>query len=129
VLAFTVSSFYAGICGGLLAVTFGQPTPENFNLTLSVMFLAMILVGGVSTISGSIVGALFITMLPRFVQWLSGYIPGVSRSAAGGVVSVDQLEGMLFGVLIVLFLVLEPRGIYGLWLRVRNYWKAFPFSY
>lgn len=129
VLAFTVSSFYAGICGGLLAVTFGNPTPENFNLTLSVMFLAMILVGGVATISGSIVGALFITLLPRFVQWLSGYVPGISRGPTGGFVSVDQLQGILFGALIVLFLVLEPRGIYGLWLRVRNYWKAWPFSY
>ncbi|MEX0835492.1 MAG: branched-chain amino acid ABC transporter permease [Nitriliruptor sp.] len=129
VLAFTVSSFYAGICGGLLAVTFGQPTPENFNLTLSVIFLAMILVGGVATISGAIIGAIVIQMLPRFVQWLSGYVPGISRSSQGGIVSVDQLEGILFGALIVLFLVIEPRGLFGLWLRIRNYWKAWPFSY
>ncbi|WP_052664271.1 branched-chain amino acid ABC transporter permease [Nitriliruptor alkaliphilus] len=129
VLAFTVSSFYAGICGGLLAVTYGQPTPENFNLTLSVIFLAMILIGGVATVSGAIIGAIVIQMLPRFVQWMSGYVPGVSRSASGGIISVDQLEGILFGVLIVLFLVIEPRGLFGLWLRIRNYWKAWPFSY
>ncbi len=129
VLAFTVSSFYAGICGGLLAVTFGQPTPENFNLNLSVIFLAMILVGGVATVSGSIVGALVIQLLPRFVQWLSEFVPGISRSSQGGIISVDQLEGILFGALIVLFLVIEPRGLFGLWLRVRNYWKAWPFSY
>jgi branched-chain amino acid transport system permease protein len=129
VLAFTVSSFYAGICGGLLAVSYGQPTPENFNLNLSVIFLAMILIGGVATISGAITGALVIQMLPRFVQWLSGYVPGISRGSQGGIVSVDQLEGMLFGVLIVVFLVVEPRGLFGLWLRVRNYWKAWPFSY
>jgi branched-chain amino acid transport system permease protein len=129
VLAFTVSSFYAGICGGLLAVSYGQPTPENFNLTLSVIFLAMILIGGVATISGAITGAIVIQMLPRFVQWLSGYVPGISRGSQGGIVSVDQLEGMLFGVLIVVFLVVEPRGLFGLWLRVRNYWKAWPFSY
>jgi branched-chain amino acid transport system permease protein len=129
VLAFTVSSFYAGICGGLLAVTYGQPTPESFNLSLSVIFLAMILVGGVATVSGSIIGALVIQMLPRFVQWLSGFVPGISRGSSGGIVTVDQLEGMLFGVLIVLFLVIEPRGLFGLWLRIRNYWKAWPFSY
>jgi branched-chain amino acid transport system permease protein len=129
VLAFTVSSFYAGICGGLLAVSYGQPTPENFNLTLSVIFLAMILIGGVATISGAITGAIVIQMLPRFVQWLSGYVPGISRGSQGGIVSVDQLEGMLFGVLIVVFLVVEPRGLFGLWLRVRNYFKAWPFSY
>lgn len=129
VLAFTVSSFYAGICGGLLAVTYGQPTPENFNLTLSVIFLAMILIGGVATVSGAIIGAIVIQMLPRFVQWMSGYVPGVSRSASGGIISVDQLEGILFGALIVVFLVIEPRGLFGLWLRIRNYWKAWPFSY
>lgn len=129
VLAFTVSSFYAGICGGLLAVSYGQPTPENFNLTLSVIFLAMILIGGVATISGAITGAIVIQMLPRFVQWLSGYVPGISRGSQGGIVSVDQLEGMLFGVLIVVFLVVEPRGLFGLWLRIRNYFKAWPFSY
>ncbi|MEX1178937.1 MAG: branched-chain amino acid ABC transporter permease [Nitriliruptor sp.] len=129
VLAFTVSSFYAGVCGGLLAVTYGQPTPENFNLNLSVIFLAMILVGGVATISGAITGAVVIQMLPRFVQWLSEFVPGISRSSQGGVISVDQLEGILFGVLIVVFLVIEPRGLFGLWLRIRNYWKAWPFSY
>jgi branched-chain amino acid transport system permease protein len=128
VLAFTISSFYAGICGALLAVNFGQPTPENFNLTLSVIFLAMILIGGVSTVSGSIIGALVIQLLPRFVQWVSHYVPGVGRGS-GGIITVDQLEGMLFGALIVVFLVIEPRGLFGLWLRVRNYWKAWPFSY
>jgi branched-chain amino acid transport system permease protein len=129
VLAFTISSFYAGICGALLATSIRQIEPLFFNLNLSVLFLAMILVGGVATISGAIVGAVFIQMLPRFVQWLSGYVPGLSRSAQGGVISVDQAEGMLFGVLIVVFLILEPRGIYGMYLRVRNYFKAWPFSY
>lgn len=130
VVAFTISSFYAGVCGALLGVTYGQPTPENFNLTMSVLFLAMILVGGVSTISGSIIGALVIGMLPRFVQGLSDVLPFITRRASGGgLVTVDQFQGILFGLLIVLFLILEPRGLYGFWLRMRNYWKAFPFSY
>lgn len=130
VVAFTLSSFYAGVCGALLGVTFGQPTPENFGLNMSVFFLAMILVGGVATISGSIVGAFVIGLLPRFVQGLSDVLPFISRRAGGdGIVSVDQFQGILFGLLIVAFLILEPRGLYGLWLRVRNYWKAFPFSY
>ncbi|CAN5292144.1 branched-chain amino acid ABC transporter permease [soil metagenome] len=129
VLAFTVSSFYAGICGALLGVLFGQPTPENFNLNLSVIFLAMILVGGVATISGSIIGALVIGLLPRFVQELADIAPFISRGRTGGLLTVDQVEGIFFGVLIVGFLLLEPRGMFGLWIRVRNYWKAFPFSY
>lgn len=129
VLAFTVSSFYAGICGALLGLQFGQPTPENFNLNLSVIFLAMILLGGVSTISGSIMGAVVIAFLARGVQELADVLPFISRQATGGLVSVDQLQGILFGVLIVFFLLIEPRGLYGLWIRIRNYWSAFPFSY
>ena len=130
VVAFTVSSFYAGIAGGLFAVQAGQITPENFGglggLLLSVEFLAIILIGGVATISGPIIGAVFVVMMPRLVEAYAGSIPFVG---GGGLVSVQQLEGILFGVLIVVFLVLEPRGLYGMWMRIRNYWKAWPFSY
>ncbi|MEX2503308.1 MAG: branched-chain amino acid ABC transporter permease [Egicoccus sp.] len=130
VLAFTLSSFYAGVCGALLAVLYGTIVPENFGLLLSVDFLAMILIGGVATISGSIVGAAFVVLLPRLVQSLTDVLPFISRGGTTeGLFSVDQLQGMLFGALIIAFLVLEPRGLYGLWLRVRNYWKAWPFSY
>jgi branched-chain amino acid transport system permease protein len=129
VLAFTVSSAYAGVCGALLGIQFGQPTPENFNLNLSVIFLAMILLGGVSTISGSIMGAFVIAFLARGVQELADFLPFISRGTTGGIITVDQLQGILFGVLIVAFLLLEPRGLFGLWIRAKNYWSAFPFSY
>jgi branched-chain amino acid transport system permease protein len=129
-IAFGVSSFYAGVCGGLLAVSYGQITPENFGglggLLLSVEFLAIILIGGVATISGSIIGAVFVVMMPRLVQNYAGSIPFIGD---GTFLSIQQLEGILFGVLIVVFLVLEPRGLFGMWLRIRNYWKAWPFSY
>ncbi len=124
VIAFGVSSFYAGIAGGLLPVAVGAINPERFNLLFSVEFLAIILIGGVATISGSIIGAAFIVLLPRLVQVAAPYLPLI-----GDVVSVEIAQRMLFGALIVVFLVLEPRGIYGMWLRMRNYWKAWPFSY
>lgn len=126
VIAFGVSSFYAGIAGGLLPLAIGAVNPERFNLLLSVEFLAIVLIGGVATISGSIIGAAFIVVLPRIVQNLAPLIPFIGRDAF---VSVEVVERMLFGILIVVFLVLEPRGIYGMWLRVRNYFKAWPFSY
>lgn len=131
VLAFTISSFYAGICGGLLAVVLRQVEPAKFDLFLSVEFLAMVLIGGIATVSGSIIGAAFIVILPRIVQDLSPIIPGLATRADGsdGIVSVFQLNRILFGVLIIAFLVLEPRGIYGIWIRIRNYFKAWPFSY
>jgi branched-chain amino acid transport system permease protein len=131
VIAFTISSFYAGICGALLAVAVGGfISTEFYNLLLSVEFLAMILIGGVATISGSFMGAAFVVLLPRLVQNLAHYVPFITaREGGGGLLTVFQLETILFGSLIVAFLILEPRGLYGLWLRVRNYWKAWPFSY
>jgi branched-chain amino acid transport system permease protein len=131
VLAFTISSFYAGICGGLLAVMFGQIEGDNFNLLMSVDFLAIILIGGVATVSGTIAGAAFVVLLPEMVRNLAPYVPFISTSRGDrtALITVFQLETILFGGLIIAFLVLEPRGLYGLWLRVRNYFKAWPFSY
>lgn len=130
VVAFGVSSFYAGVAGGLYTVLLGQITPENWNLLLSIDFLAIILIGGVATISGSIIGAAFVVVLPRIVQEFAASIPFISGGVGeGGLLTVFQLQTILYGLLIVAFLVLEPRGLFGLWLRVRNYWKAWPFSY
>lgn len=130
VLAFTISSFYAGVAGALLYTIQGHIEPTSFNLLMSVRYIAMILIGGIATISGSIMGALFITLLPRMTQVLAGQIPLISAQASGGgVITVFQLEAILYGLLIVGFLIFEPRGLYGIWLRTRNYWKGWPFSY
>jgi branched-chain amino acid transport system permease protein len=130
-IAFVVSSFYAGVAGGLLFAAIGRIDPGQFNLLLSIEYIAMVLIGGVATVSGSIMGAVFITFLPRIVRWLAGFgIFGfISTAPTGGFLSLAQVEQILFGGLIVLFLILEPLGLYGIWIRVRNYWKAWPFSY
>jgi len=129
-LAFAISSFYAGIAGALLSVVLGQITPEKWNLLLSIDFLAVVLIGGVATITGPIIGAAFVVLLPRLVEAFAPYVPFVSQTIGGrGVINVFQLQTMLFGGLIILFLIAEPRGIFGIWLRVRNYFKAWPFSY
>lgn len=128
-LAFAVSSFYAGIAGALLSIIIGRITPENWNLFLSIDFLAVVFIGGLATITGSIMGAVFVVMLPRLVQNLAEYVPFVGGLGEDTLINVFQLEQMLFGVLIVAFLILEPRGLYGLWIRIRNYFKAWPFSY
>jgi branched-chain amino acid transport system permease protein len=128
-LAFGVSSFYAGIAGALLSIIIGRITPENWNLFLSIDFLAVVFIGGVATISGSILGAVFVVMLPKLVEELSVYVPIAGGVGSGAPFTVFQLQTLIFGLLIVLFLVLEPRGLYGLWIRIRNYFKAWPFSY
>ncbi len=128
-VAFVVSSFYAGIAGALLSTTIGSVNPESYDLLLSVEYLAMILIGGVATMTGSLVGAGFVVLLPRLIEEVPDYVPFVEPGSTGGFLTVFQLQAMLFGILIIVFLILEPRGLYGLWVRIRNYFKAWPFSY
>jgi branched-chain amino acid transport system permease protein len=128
-LAFAVSSFYAGCCGALLYVVPGYLVPNTaFGLDVSVMFIAMLLVGGVGTITGAILGAFFFTYLPIVTRLIPDGIGFISANSAQ-TPNVYQLEGVLYGALLVLFLIFEPRGLFGIWLRLRNYWKAWPFSY
>jgi branched-chain amino acid transport system permease protein len=134
-LAFTLSSFYAGVGGALLTIVLGFTTPERWNLLLSIDFLAVVLIGGAATITGPIIGAAFVVLMPRVIETFAGSLPFVSTSIGGSclggfcLLNVFQLQRLLFGVMIVVFLVAEPRGLFGVWIRIRNYFKAWPFSY
>ncbi|WP_200938780.1 branched-chain amino acid ABC transporter permease [Modestobacter sp. Leaf380] len=127
-LAFVISGFYAGCAGALLYSISGYLDPSSFGLLVSVQFVAMVLIGGVATISGSIMGAYFIAILPRLTRELPEYLPFLSSSATE-FPNVFQVETLLYGLLIVAFLIFEPRGLFGVWVRARNYWKSWPFSY
>lgn len=126
VLAFTISSFYAGIAGALLYAIVGVVDPASFGLAMSVTFLAMVLIGGAGTIAGSIIGALFV----EFLGTMSASI--VSRTdflPAALTFDAAIVETILGGILLVIFLLFEPAGLYGLWERARTYWKGWPFTY
>ena len=152
--AFAISSFYAGVAGALLGTVFGRLIPETWNLLLSIEFIAIILIGGAGTITGTLLGTVFVVALPRvvddFTVWLANQAEAggifswianpiiasgaddfgfISTGAAGPGLSIFQLNIVLFGVLIIVFLIAEPLGLYGIWLRVRNYWKGWPFTY
>lgn len=130
VMAFAMSSFFAGVTGALYYAVVGVFEPSAFGLLLSIQYIAMILIGGVATISGAIMGALFISLLGKFSGALADVFPFISESSGSdGFLSVFQLEAILYGLLIIVFLIFEPRGLYGIWVRVRNYWKGWPFSY
>ncbi len=130
VMAFAMSSFFAGVTGALYYAVVGVFEPSAFGLLLSIQYIAMILIGGVATISGAIMGALFISLLGKFSGTLADVFPFISESSGSdGFLSVFQLEAILYGLLIIVFLIFEPRGLYGIWVRVRNYWKGWPFSY
>ncbi|MGC5584886.1 branched-chain amino acid ABC transporter permease [Ornithinimicrobium sp. W1679] len=127
-LAFVLSSGYAGVGGALLAILIGRTTPEQWNILMSINLLAIVVIGGVATVTGTLIGAAFVVLLPRVLEWAAHWLPFVSTSS-GGLINIFQLQSMLFGILIVAFMILEPRGIFGLWHRVRTYFKAWPFSY
>lgn len=156
-LGFAISSFYAGLAGALFASYNGRVSPVDFSLLLSVDFIAILLIGGAGTIAGTLMGTAFVELLPDMVEkgtaWLGtrldagGISGGVSNflltsgnagdfgpiatspTAPGWPMSVFQWNFVIYGVLIVIFLIFEPLGLFGVWLRIRNYWKGWPFSY
>lgn len=126
--AFVVSSFFAGVCGALVYSLSGFVDPTSFGLLLSVQFIAMVLIGGAGTIAGGILGAFFITLLPLVTRQVPRIIPFVSADPIQPV-NIFLLETLIYGLLIVGFLIFEPRGLFGLWIRLRRYWDRWPFSY
>jgi branched-chain amino acid transport system permease protein len=120
VIAFGVSSFYAGIAGAMLATVTGFIEPGTYDLFLSVEFLAMVLIGGAGTLAGALLGAAFVTLLPRLVEEVPRVLPFITAESSGGFLTVFQLQAIIYGCLIVAFLIAEPRGLFGLWIRARN---------
>ena len=129
VLAFVVSSSLAALAGALFGSYQQFVAPGDFGLFVSLQYIAMIVVGGVGTTFGPILGALFITAVPRLIEQYSDKIPGVATSPGAKGITVFSLNQAIFGVLIIAFLVLEPRGLAALWLRVKAYFRAWPLSY
>ena len=115
VVAFAISSAFAGLSGALLTAYMGYFTPGQWSLMLSVDFIAMVVIGGLGTISGAILGAFFFKAMPEVINWLAQYIPFISQDAkVDGGVTAPLLSQFLYGLVIVLVLIFEPRGLYAL---------------
>jgi branched-chain amino acid transport system permease protein len=125
-LAFAVSSGFAGFAGALTAHYRGIVTWERFTLDVSILFLAMIIVGGLGSVAGSIYGAVFMFVLPAGIQRLGTELRDVVPAIAQQIPAV-QLG--VFGLVIILFLVLEPRGLARMWARAKDYVRLWPFRY
>jgi branched-chain amino acid transport system permease protein len=124
--AFAISSFYAGVAGALWVTFLKVVTPDHFPFILSIQYLAMIIVGGLGSILGSIFGAIFMTLIPEVLNYLSEI---VKMHSPGYEEIFVPMKEVIFGLLIVLFLVFEPRGIAEIWNRIKNFFKLWPFSY
>jgi branched-chain amino acid transport system permease protein len=126
ILAFGISSFFAGLAGALYAHYLEFVSVEGFTLILSVQFLAMIIIGGLGSIYGSILGAIFILLLPQYMESLAGLIATIIPALEEGKAYIKEMS---VGAAIILFLIFEPEGLIHRWRLIRASWKLYPFSY
>lgn len=119
VAVFALSSALAAVAGALLGAYQEYVSPSEWNLVLSIQYIAIIIVGGLGSVYGPVLGALFVGSLPRIIEEYSDKIPGVASGAGDdGIITVFALNQLLFGVLIIGFLIAEPRGLTALFRRI-----------
>ena len=128
-LAFAISSFYAGVTGVLYTYYLGIANYEQFQIGVSIDYLAMIIIGGLGSVLGSIFGAIFVTLLPIVIRYVMEAFSGVLFSDATVRNLIPALRLTLFGALIIVFLMLEPEGLNRLWRNIRSYFRVWPFAY
>ncbi len=107
-LAFALSAAYAGVAGCIVAQALRHLEPQAFTFLESITYFAMIVIGGLGTISGSIVGAVLLTLLPHYLSGFRQWLP------------------IIYGGVVMLMMAVEPAGLYGRWVRIRRYFKMWP---
>jgi branched-chain amino acid transport system permease protein len=108
-LSFAISSFYVGVQGGLYALFLGYLEPNMFTFMETITFLVAVIVGGLASVEGAIMGAAFVMLVPHFFSDLKEFIP------------------VIYGVVIIVILIFEPGGIAGRWMKIRLYFRNWPF--
>lgn len=126
-LSFSISSFYAGLAGGLWALLYRNAVPEHYTLLCSIQYLAMILVGGLGSLLGTVLGVGFILLLPEGLNLSVSYL--ARHIDPDMMVFLAPAKAVLFGMLIVIFIIFEPEGLVGFWRRFRDYLKIWPLPY
>jgi branched-chain amino acid transport system permease protein len=132
-LSFMVSAFYTGIAGGLFGFVLGFFDPFTFTLILSIIFLVMVVVGGLGSIMGSICGAALITYLQYNLlknvaekPIIGDLLVSISKKWFT-VIGLENFNSIILGLIMVGIIIFEPLGIFGIWIRLKKYWKAWPF--
>jgi branched-chain amino acid transport system permease protein len=128
-LAFAVSSFYAGVAGVLYTYYLGVANYEQYQIVVSIDYLAMIIIGGLGSVLGSVFGAIFVTLLPILIRYAMEAFGGLFFSPEAVLNIIPNLRLIVFGTLIIVFLVVEPEGLNRLWRNIRNYFRVWPFAY
>ncbi len=129
-MAFGISSFYAGIGGALYAHYVGFMSVEGLDILFSIQFLGMIIIGGLGSIMGSLMGTIFMVLLPEATGWLASALSGSAIDQALHLKDgITYMREMLIGAAIILFLIFEPDGLAHRWRQIKAYWKLYPFSF
>lgn len=131
-LAFAISAFYTGIAGGLFAFSLGFIEPTVFNIMLSILFLAMVVVGGLGSIFGSIAGGILVAFLNiklaavQNLPLVGDFFMHLSEKYFS-VSGLPNIQFIVYGLIMVLIIIFEPLGLYGFYLRSKRYLKTWPF--
>jgi branched-chain amino acid transport system permease protein len=119
-LSFAISAALAGIAGALYAHNQQFISPDQFNILQSIDLLLMIVIGGAGSVHGAFLGAIFLITMPQVIAMVKDYLPPVVGQAPG-------LQGLVYGLVLIAFVLFEPMGLYGRWLKIRTYLQMFPF--
>ncbi len=119
-LSFALSAALAGIAGALYAHKLQFISPEQFNILQSIDLLLMIVIGGAGSVHGAFLGAIFLITMPQAIALTKDYLPAVIGQAPG-------LQAAVYGIVLIAFVLFEPMGLYGRWLKIRTYLQLFPF--
>lgn len=120
VVIFGLSAFYAGVAGSLFGHYSGFILPDTFNFLLSINFLIAIVVGGITSVTGAILGGLFMSTIPGAMKIAIGILPATLRNIQG-------LDTIFYALILLVFISYQPEGIYGLWIKAKFYYDHFPF--
>ena len=125
-LAFMVSAFYTGVAGALVALQTRYINVDTFTILISIEALAMVIVGGMGRVHGALLGTALILLLPEFLNF--GFALAGDRFVALMADRIHEIKGLMYGVVILLFLRLEPEGLAGIWRKVKRFWVRWPLS-
>ncbi len=123
--AFVVSSVLTSIAGSLFAYYQGFVSVEAFSLFLTIQYVAMVIIGGLGSILGAVLGTFFVVLLPYTIDFVMEQFSVPSRLTT----YMFAVKHSSFGLIMILFLILEPAGLVGLWIRMRDYFLLWPFKF
>jgi branched-chain amino acid transport system permease protein len=119
-LSFAISAALAGLGGALYAHKLQFISPDQFSLLQSIELLMLVVIGGLGSIHGAFLGAIFLIVMPQLISIGKDFLPAMIGEAPG-------LQSLVYGLILILFVLFEPLGIYGRWVKIRTWLEIFPF--